>query len=95
MFLTKWRRSEKNMPDTLSEQMKSRLNLKTKTVGDERVRRARETNEDVAILSMEWGPGEKSQFKCSLGSDCLVGDPTKLPLGETCFYNASNAIICR
>lgn len=71
------------MADTLSDQMKSRLNLKTKTVGDERVRRARETNEDVAILTMEWGPGEKRPpFKCSLGSDCLMGDPTKLPLGE-------------
>lgn len=41
----------------MSDQFK-RLNLKTKTVGDERIKRAKERNEDVAILSMEL-PGRR------------------------------------
>ena len=68
------------MAGTLSDQFKTRLNLQTKTVGEERIRKAKERNEDVAILSMEL-PGEKKAFKCSLDKDCLMGDPTNLPLG--------------
>ncbi|XP_015835489.1 four and a half LIM domains protein 2 isoform X6 [Tribolium castaneum] len=68
------------MAGTLSDQFKSRLNLQTKTVGEERIKKAKERNEDVAILSMEL-PGEKKAFKCCLDQDCLLGDPTSLPLG--------------
>jgi len=57
-----------------------KLNLQTKTVGEDRIRRAKDRNEDVAILSMEL-PGDKKGFRCSLGDDCLFGDPKSLPLG--------------
>lgn len=64
----------------LSEQFKTKLNLQTKTVGEDRIRKAKERNEDIAILSMEL-PGENKSFKCTLGDDCLLGDPTNLALG--------------
>lgn len=67
------------MAGVLSDQIK-RMNLQTKIVGDDRIRRAKERNEDVAILSMDL-PGEKKKFKCSLGERCLQGNPTSLPLG--------------
>lgn len=64
--------------DILSSEMKSRLHLTTKTVGAERIKRAKENNEDIAILSM-FLPGtaaveENSRFRCSLGYDCRLGD---------------------
>lgn len=68
------------MAGVLSDQFKTRLNLQTKTVGEDRIRKAKERNEDIAILSMEL-PGEKRVFNCSLGDDCLLGDPSNLPLG--------------
>ncbi|CAH1133286.1 unnamed protein product [Ceutorhynchus assimilis] len=68
------------MAGVLSDQFK-RLNLQTKTVGEDRIRRAKERNEDVAILSMEL-PGDNTKtFRCSSGKDCLFGSPTSLPLG--------------
>lgn len=68
------------MAGVLSDRFKNGLNLQTKTVGEDRIRRARERNEDIAILSMEL-PGEKRAFCCSLGEECLMGDPQSLPLG--------------
>lgn len=59
--------------DILSDQFKSRLKLTTKTVGEDRIRRAKENNEDVAVLST-FMPGDKAPFKCSSGLDCLLGD---------------------
>lgn len=64
----------------LSEQLK-KMNLQTKTVGEDRIRKAKERNEDVAILSMEL-PGENKTFKCTLGEDCFLGDCNTLPLGN-------------
>lgn len=72
------------MAGVLSDQFKSRLNLKTKTVGEERIKKAKERNEDVAILSMEL-PGEKKHFRCCRDDECLLGDPTSLPLGGYIF----------
>ncbi|GBP84412.1 hypothetical protein EVAR_47799_1 [Eumeta japonica] len=67
--------------DVLSDDFKSRLHLKTKTVGQERIRRARENNEDVAILSMflpnATAERENKKFCCALKEDCLLGDPRK------------------
>lgn len=68
------------MAGVLSDRFKNGLSLQTKTVGEDRIRRARERNEDIAILSMEL-PGEKRKFRCSMGEDCLMGDPESLPLG--------------
>ncbi|XP_017773223.1 PREDICTED: four and a half LIM domains protein 2 isoform X4 [Nicrophorus vespilloides] len=68
------------MAGVLSDQFKRGLNLQTKTVGKERIRKAQENNEDIAILSMDL-PGENKPFKCVLGPDCLFGDQYSLPLG--------------
>uniref|UniRef100_A0A182QN96 LIM zinc-binding domain-containing protein n=1 Tax=Anopheles farauti TaxID=69004 RepID=A0A182QN96_9DIPT len=64
--------------DILSSDFDSRLRLKTKTVGGERIKRAKENNEDIAILSM-FLPGataakEQEKFRCHLGMDCRLGD---------------------
>lgn len=63
---------------TLSSEFSSRLNLKTKTVGADRIRKAKENNEDIAVLSM-FLPGsaavdENNRFRCALGIDCRLGD---------------------
>lgn len=63
---------------TLSSEFSSRLNLRTKTVGADRIRKAKENNEDIAVLSM-FLPGsaaveENSRFRCALGIDCRLGD---------------------
>lgn len=68
------------MAGVLSDQFKTRLNLQTKTVGEDRIKKAKERNEDIAILSMEL-PGEQRSFRCALGEDCRLGEPNKLPLG--------------
>lgn len=62
----------------LSSEPSSRLNLKTKTIGADRIRKAKQNNEEIAVLSM-FLPGsaaveENSQFRCSLGIDCRLGD---------------------
>lgn len=59
--------------DMLSDQFKTRLKLTTKTVGEERIKRAKDNNEDIAVLSM-FVPGEKTSFKCSMGTKCALGD---------------------
>lgn len=64
--------------DYLSSELKSRLHLTTKTVGADRIRKAKENNEDIAVLSM-FLPGsaakeENSRFRCASGVDCRLGD---------------------
>ncbi|XP_047358647.1 four and a half LIM domains protein 2 isoform X13 [Vespa velutina] len=59
--------------DALSERLSSKLHLQTKTVGEERIRRAKENDEDVAVLSMFPMEGD-TKFRCYLGKDCLLGD---------------------
>lgn len=82
------------MASVLSDQM-SGLKLQTKTVGEERIRKAKERNEDIAILSMEL-PGQGKPFKCSAGEDCLMGDPAVLALGRiyNFFLNNTNKCEC-
>lgn len=67
--------------DTLSERLSSKLHLQTKTVGEERIKKAKENEEDVAVFSMISIDGD-SKFKCCLGKDCLLGDPKKCEPGE-------------
>lgn len=71
--------------DVLSDDLKSRLHLTTKTVGQDRIRRARENNEDVAILSMflpnATAERENKKFCCALRDQCLLGDPRKTVAG--------------
>lgn len=67
--------------DTLSERLSSKLHLQTKTVGEERIKRAKENDEDVAIISMFPMDGDP-KFRCCLGRDCLLGDPKKAEPGD-------------
>lgn len=71
--------------DVLSDDLKSRLHLTTKTVGSDRIRRAKENNEDVAILSMflpnATAERENKKFCCALKSECFLGDPKKTIAG--------------
>lgn len=56
-----------------------------KTVGQDRIRRARENNEDVAILSMflpnATAERENKKFCCALRDRCQLGDPRKTIAG--------------
>lgn len=81
------------MAGVLSEQLK-KMNLQTKTVGEDRIRRAKQMNEDVAILSMDL-PGVKKKFRCCLEEGCLQGDPCSLPLGacSIMFHSFYRALI--
>lgn len=76
--------------DVLSEDLKSRLHLTTKTVGQDRIRRARENNEDVAILSMflpnATAERENKKFCCALRDQCMLGDPRKTIAGAYCVF---------
>lgn len=71
--------------DVLSDDFKRRLHLTTKTVGQDRIRRARENNEDVAILSMflpnATAERENKKFCCALRDNCMLGDPKKTIAG--------------
>lgn len=76
---------EKMAADILSDQFKHRLKLKTKIVGQDRINKAKEKDEDIAVLSM-FIPGENSNFKCSRGSECLLGDVSSNAPGNLHFY---------
>lgn len=71
--------------ETLSKDFKSRLRLTTKTVGEDRIKKAKEDNKDIAILSTFLPPSmaeEKDKiFSCALETDCLLGDPTSMEPG--------------
>lgn len=69
-----------SISNSLSSEMKSKLFLTTKTVGADRIKRAKENNEDIAVLS-SFLPGsaakeENSRFRCALRYECRLGDPT-------------------
>lgn len=75
--------SGKLAADALSDRLASRLHLRpvTRCVGEDRIRRARERDEDIAIFSMiplEGDPG----FRCCLGIYCLLGDPRRAEPGD-------------
>lgn len=67
--------------DALAERLSSKLHLQTKTVGEDRIKRAKEKDEDVAIFSMVPMEGD-TKFRCCLGKDCLLGDPKKADPGD-------------
>lgn len=69
-----------SISNSLSSDMKSKLFLTTKTVGADRIKRAKDNNEDIAVLS-SFLPGsaakeENSRFRCALRYECRMGDPT-------------------
>lgn len=67
--------------EALRERLSSNLRLTTKTVGEDRIKRAKEKDEDVAIFSMVPLEGDL-KFKCSLGRDCRIGDCKKAVPGD-------------
>lgn len=63
-------------------------NLRTKTVGEERIKKAKDSGEDIAILSMfgtDTNSIECQRFLCCLGDECLLGDPKKTAPGKVSF----------
>lgn len=71
--------------DILASEMNSRLRLQSKTIGADRIRKAKDSNEDVAVLSMflplASAKEENARFRCHLGLDCVLGDCTKTVAG--------------
>lgn len=76
--------------DKLSSRMKSRLHLQTKTIGADRIRKAKENNEDIAVLSMflpnASAQEENRKFYCALGDFCRLGDPRATKAGKFKYY---------
>ena len=83
--------------DILANDLKSRLHIRTKTVGAERIQRAKDNNEDVAILSMflpgSVGEAENRRFRCSLMEDCFLGDYRQATPGKNVYSNYAEFII--
>lgn len=83
--------------DLLSSKMESSMHITTKTVGDDRIRRAQANDEDIAVLSTflpEALDDAKStkNFDCALGYRCLLGDSRKAPAGkQTTYLQASQS----
>ncbi|XP_034133258.1 four and a half LIM domains protein 2 isoform X10 [Drosophila guanche] len=71
--------------DVLSSRMKSRLHLQSKTIGAERIKKAKDNNEDIAVLSMflpnASAVEENRNFYCQLGDYCRLGDPRATKAG--------------
>lgn len=84
--------------DVLSNDLKSRLHLTTKTVGEDRIRKARDNNEDVAILSMflpnATAESENRAFSCALKGDCFLGDHKKTVAGSDFGLNFKHVVLC-
>ena len=64
--------------EILATDLKNRLVLRTKTIGADKIRKAKDNNEEIAVLSM-FLPGataakENQKFKCHLGMECRLGD---------------------
>lgn len=66
--------------EVLASDLKNRLHLRTKTVGADRIKKAKDNNEDIAVLSMflpksmEGAEAERRNFRCGLGDECMLGD---------------------
>lgn len=77
--------------DVLSEKLESRLRLTTKTVGEDRIKRAKEKGEDVAVLSVVL-PGDAT-FRCAAGDDCQDGDASKAAAGYVTVYTSLQILL--
>lgn len=76
-----------------------RLRLKTKTVGADRIKRAKDNNEDIAVLSM-FLPGataakENATFRCHLGIECRLGDCRDTTPGTSVKYKSCDGLYTR
>ena len=72
--------------DVLSSRMKSRLHLQSKTIGADRIKKAKDSGEDIAVLSMflpnASAQEENRKFYCALGDYCRSGDPRATKAGN-------------
>lgn len=74
--------------DVLSNKMEKTLHI-TRTVGDDRIKKAKENNEEIAVLSTflpasladAATQAKTAAFVCALGSKCVLGDPKKTTPG--------------
>lgn len=65
--------------ETLSDGFKTRLKLKTKTTGLDKIKKAKDDNDECAILSMflpfASAEDENRRFRCALGpEECRLGN---------------------
>lgn len=67
--------------EALRERLSNNLRLKTKTVGEDKIKKAKDNGDDVAIFSMVPLEGD-TKFSCSLGRDCRIGDCKKATPGD-------------
>lgn len=72
--------------EVLANDLKTRLHLRTKTVGADRIKKAKDNNEDIAVLSMflpmSMGKSENEKFRCALGDECFLGDCKQTTAGK-------------
>jgi hypothetical protein len=84
--------------DVLAEKFETRLHLTTKTVGEDRIKKAKENNEDVAVLSTFLpSPDDgkkKNVFECALKEECLLGDPKKAVAGMNLYDLYGVYVLC-
>lgn len=66
------------LPDMLARKLNLRNGQKLTTKRVTAPKKAHETDDDIAILSMIM-PGEK--FRCHMAEDCILGDPSESSLG--------------
>lgn len=63
----------------------------TRTVGEDRIKKAKENNEEIAVLSTflpasladAATQAKTAAFVCALGSKCVLGDPKKTTPGAS------------
>lgn len=74
------------MTDYITNKMETSLKItKTKTTGEDEIKRAKERGEDVAILSTVFdlnNSKKPERFNCALAYNCLEGDHTKIAQGS-------------
>ncbi|KAJ8884759.1 hypothetical protein PR048_010955 [Dryococelus australis] len=80
--------------DTLAEKLDARLRLSaTKTVGEDRIKKARDNDEDVAVLSTFMPDVNKEGFHCALDKLCRLGDPKNNATGTPPLSRPSNTVL--
>jgi hypothetical protein len=72
------------MATDLANKIQTKLHITTKIVGGDRIQKAKDNNEDIAVLS-DILPG-KNTFKCALNKDCLLGTPNSVVPGILLLY---------
>lgn len=80
--------------DVLSNKLETTLHI-TKKVGEDRIKKAQDNNEDIAVLSTflpdsladAETQAKTAAFVCALGPKCTLGDPKKTTPGTHHYIN--------